>query len=156
ECINPRPVAHTRIFRRTQPNTIGFITYSEGCNDDVNKMLWSALGWDPDADPASVLRDYSRYFIGPALSNGLAQGLFALERNWRAPTLANSGIETTLHQFQAMERAASPFQLANWRFQQALYRAYYDAYVRSRLLYETDLENRAMESLRAAPRIGSL
>ena len=34
---------------------------------------------------------------------------------------------------------------ANWRFQQALYRAYYDAYQRSRLLAETALEDRAMQ-----------
>jgi len=31
-----------------------------------------------------------------------------------------------------MERAATPQMLATWRFQQVLYRAYYDAYTRSR------------------------
>ena len=46
--------------------------------------------------------------------------------------------------------------LANWRFQQALYRAYYDAYVRSRLIYETDLEERALDRLRQASATGSL
>jgi hypothetical protein len=46
--------------------------------------------------------------------------------------------------------------LNNWRFQQALYRAYYDAYTRSRLLYETELEDRAMEQLRQAKNKGSL
>ena len=46
--------------------------------------------------------------------------------------------------------------LANWRFQQALYRAYYDAYVRSRLIYETDLEEQAMDRLRQAGAIGSI
>ena len=47
-----------------------------------------------------------------------------------------------------MEKAASPELLKNWRFQQALYRAYYDAYVRARLIYETELEERAMDRLR--------
>jgi hypothetical protein len=55
-----------------------------------------------------------------------------------------------------MEKAASPRLLKNWRFQQALYRAYYDAYTRSRLLYESSLEERAMECLRQADRLGSL
>ena len=50
EIINPRPTQMATIFRLYQPNTIGFITYSEGCNDDVNKVLWSALGWNPEAD----------------------------------------------------------------------------------------------------------
>ena len=55
-----------------------------------------------------------------------------------------------LHQFQTLEAAASPFVLKNWRFQQALYRAYYDAYVRSRLLYEEALEEQANDLLRQA------
>ena len=55
-----------------------------------------------------------------------------------------------------MERAASPRDLLNWRFQQGLYRAYYDAYVRSRLLHETAIEERAMDRLRRARRGASL
>jgi hypothetical protein len=48
-----------------------------------------------------------------------------------------------------MERAATPQDKLNWRFQQALYRAYYDAYVQERLLHETAAEHRAMDALRA-------
>jgi hypothetical protein len=59
-------------------------------------------------------------------------------------------VDATLQQFQDMERAATPFERANWRFQQALYRAYYDAYTRKRLKYETDLETAAMGKLRDA------
>src|SRR6185437_9023460 len=51
EPINPRPVDQSLIFNRLQPIAeTGFITYSEGCNDDVNKFVWSGLGWDPEAD----------------------------------------------------------------------------------------------------------
>jgi hypothetical protein len=156
EGINPRPLGQARIFQAYQELAIGFITYSEGCNDDVNKFVWSALGWDPDADVVEVLREYSRYFIGASLADDFAQGLLALERNWQGPLLSNGGVLTTLAQFQEMERTASPQVRMNWRFQQALYRAYYDAYTRSRLLYETFLEERATERLREAPRLGSL
>jgi hypothetical protein len=155
ECINPRPEDEAAIFRATQPDTIGFITYSEGCNDDVNKALWSALGWDPDAEVIEILRDYSRYFIGERYADSFAQGLLALARNWRGPLLANAGVELTLAQFQALERAAAPRDRKNWRFQQALFRAYYDAYTRRRLIYETDLEAQAMERLRQAPARGT-
>jgi len=154
EGINPRPEAEAAIFRKTQPDTIGFLTYSEGCNDDVNKTIWSALGWDPEANVTDILRQYSRYFIGERYTDNFAQGLLALERNWRGPLLANESVETTLNQFQSMEKAAPPGDLKNWRFQQALYRAYYDAYVRHRLIWETELEAQAMEQLRAAPACG--
>jgi len=129
EVINPRPLDEAHIFRVLQPFADGgFITYSEGCNDDVNKAVWSALGWNPEAEMPSVLRDYGRYFIGPDMADEFAQGLLSLERNWRGPVLANQGIDVTLAQFQAMERKATVQQKLNWRFQQALYRAYYDAY----------------------------
>ncbi len=155
ECINPRPVDQAAIFRLLQPHTVGFITYSEGCNDDVNKAVWSALGWNPDTDVVDILREFSRYFIGDSQTENFTQGLLALERNWRGSLLANEGVNTTLLQFQQMERSATPSLKANWRFQQGLFRAYYDAYTRSRLLYETGLEDRAMDKLRDAVRIGS-
>jgi hypothetical protein len=148
EGINPRPTQMAAIFRLLQPDTIGFITYSEGCNDDVNKAIWSALGWDPDADVLEILRQYSRYFIDESYTDDFAQGLLALEGNWRGPLLANESIYTTLQQFQGMEHRASSRDKLNWRFQEGLYRAYYDAYIRSRLIYETDLQERALEVLR--------
>lgn len=156
EPINPRPVDEAIIFHHTYKDSIGFITYSEGCNDDVNKAVWSALGWDPDADVHEVLHQFSRYFIGPEYTDTFSQGLFNLERNWRGPALTNYAIDTTLEQFQTLERKAGPATRANWRFQQALYRAYYDAFVRRRLLYETDLEAQAYDKLKQARRGGSL
>jgi hypothetical protein len=156
EAINPRPTQMARIYRLLHRNTIGFITYSEGCNDDVNKAVWSALGWNENTDVQEILRDYGRYFIGPAYADTIAKGLLALEQNWHGPVLANGNIHTTLQQFQAMEKTASPQIKLNWRFQQALYRACYDAYIRSRLLYETHLEELAMEKLRQARRTGPL
>jgi hypothetical protein len=148
ETINPRPVDEAAIFRLLQPYTIGFLTYSEGCNDDVNKMIWSALGWNPSASITDILTEYSRYFIGYPYGDSFTRGLLELERNWRGPIAANANVETTLGEFQLMEKSASPATLANWRFQQALYRAYYDAYVRRRRVHEMEIETRAMTELR--------
>lgn len=157
EVINPRPMAYAEIFRWSLPHTdAGFITYSEGVNDDVNKILWSALGWDPDTDVFTILREYSRYFIGPEYEYSFAHALLALERNWQGPLAANANVNVTLQQAQSMERASSPQTRLNWRFQQMLYRAYFDAYVRERLLFETNLEERAMDVLRNAKSVGAL
>jgi hypothetical protein len=122
----------------------------------VNKFVWSALGWNPDANVLDILRQYSRYFIGDEQEDSFAQGLLALERNWRGSLAANTGVYATLAQFQSMERASPPETRLNWRFQQALYRAYYDAYIRRRLLSETALEESAMDALRSAKATGAI
>ncbi|MEO8268604.1 MAG: hypothetical protein ABI557_02720 [Aureliella sp.] len=155
EVINPRPLDQAAIFNSYQNDTIGFLSYSEGCNDDVNKIIWSGLGWNPQVKVDEILRQYGRYFVGPRHEEGIAQGLLALERNWRGPLLTNSGVDITMAQFQNMERSATPADLRNWRFQQLLYRAYYDAFLRDRLIAETSQQTRAFEILRQAKRIGT-
>jgi hypothetical protein len=156
EGVNPRPRDMGVIFHYSQPPTVGFITYSEGCNDDVNKTLWSGLGWNPDADVVEILRDYARYYIDPRMADSYAQALLSLERDWRAPLIDNSLVDTTWSQLRTLELAATPQDLLNWRFQQGLYRAYYDAYTRNRLIYETGLERTALDKLRAARETGAL
>ncbi|HKB00668.1 MAG TPA: hypothetical protein VKD90_00550, partial [Gemmataceae bacterium] len=155
EGSNPRPTQMAAIFRHSRPHTNGFITYSEGCHDDVNKMVWSALGWDDRADVREVLRQYARYFIGPAFEERFADGLLGLEKNWVGPALENDGIDETLARFRLMERDASPAAKLNWRFQQALYRAYYDGYVRARLKHETEADAAARAMLKDAKAIRS-
>ena len=155
EVINPRPLGYANIFRLHAPQSIGFITYSEGCNDDVNKFLWSALGWNPEMPVIDVLREYSAYFVSDRLAEDYAQGLLSLEMNWQGPLLPNEGVYTTLEQFQSMESSATPAELLSWRFQMGLYRAYYDAYGRSRVINETSAENRALSRLAEIRRMGA-
>lgn len=156
EVINPRPLGEATIFRAYQSSFDGFVTYSEGCNDDVNKIVWSMLGWNPDEKVDDIVREYSRFFIGADLEESFAQGLLGLERNWKGSLSANAGVEATAEQFEAIEKKATPKQKLSWRFQQALYRAYYDAYLRSRLLSENQQEERALRVLRGAAGNGSL
>ena len=155
EGINPRPLGETEIFQRTAHYTIGFLSYSEGCNDDVNKIIWSSLAWNPDAKVEDILRQYGRYFISERYGETFARGLMELERNWQGPLATNKGVEATFAHFEEMERAATPQMLANWRFQQALYRAYYDAYTQQRLTAETEFEREAMDALGKASAVGS-
>jgi hypothetical protein len=156
EAINPRPVAYAQIFRATADYAIGFVSYSEGCNDDFNKVLWSCLGWNPEMKVEDIVKEYSRYFISRRYQDKFARGLFGLERNWVGPLKDNVGVYETLKLFQDMEKDATPQDKLNWRFQQGLYRAYYDAYIRHRLIYETELEAQALDVLKNAEQLGSL
>ena len=154
EVINPRPRGEAAIFHEIMPGTIGFLSYSEGCNDDVNKFVWSSLAWDSKQDVSDILRDFAHHFVGKEQEEGLAQGLIELERNWQGPLLTNTAVQRTLQRFVDMEQRFSPAVTENWRFQQAQYRAYYDAFVHERLLDETARVARAGDILGRALEIG--
>jgi hypothetical protein len=156
EAINPRPIAYAQIFRATADYAIGFVSYSEGCNDDFNKMLWGCLGWDPEMKVEDIAKQYSKYFISKRYEDKFAQGILALEQNWVGPLKDNDGVFKTLELFQEMEENATPQDKLNWRFQQALYRAYYDAYIKHGLIQVIGLQAQAMEVLGSAERLGSL
>ncbi len=159
EPINPQPRAQTLIFHHFEPHIQGFVTYSEGVNDDVNKIVWSALGVDPKADPAVTLADYTRWFTGSELGvtggERLAAAIAALERNWDGPLIANQSIGSTLRRFQQIESRASSAAQHNWRLQLALYRAWLDGLQRRRAREQIRHERLAMRSLARADRIGS-
>ncbi len=61
-----------------------------------------------------------------------------------------------MQQWQAIEKNAPRHVLANPRFQNGLIRAYFDAYIQRRLIYETHLERQARNILENADKTGSL
>ena len=154
EVINPRPIGQAAILQHILPHSIGFLSYSEGCNDDVNKFVWSSLSWDPDRDVTEVLGEFANHFIGWRQAEAFGQGLLDLESNWSGPLSANAKVEITLERFRDMERTCAPAVLTNWRFQQALFRAYFDAFIRRRLLEETASVQKAREQLERILEIG--
>jgi hypothetical protein len=156
ECYNPRPTQEKEIQNVFAKYADGSISYSEGINDDVNKFVWSGQDWDPTTPVIETLRDFARLFIGPDYTETFAQGIIALENNLKGPLLANNGVDSTLLQWQEMEKHASGEVLSNFRFQMGLLRAYYDAYTRHRLIYEMTLEQDARNALREAKNAGTL
>jgi hypothetical protein len=142
EAINPRPAEFAAIHRRTAGYTDGFISYSDGAHDDVNKTVWSALSWDPNMTVREILMDYARVYFSPSTAQEAADGILALERNWHGPLVNNGTVEATLLAWQTLEKRA-PELVSNWRWQMCLLRANYDAYDRRRLIRESHLEDEA-------------
>lgn len=154
ECPNPRPTYYAHLHNWLAPYTDGFLTYSDGIHDDVNKVIWSAQGWDPQADVREILKDYAKVFFRPDLAEPVADGILALEKNWDGALSLNVAVESTLSHWQNLE-AKAPDLKNNWRWQLCLLRSFYDAYTRRRLLYETGLENEANAALAKARVAGS-
>lgn len=153
EVSNPEPYYYAGIFRRFAPFTDGFITYSDGVHDDVNKILWSQLGWNPDKDVNTILEEYGRLFFGPKLAEDTRIGILGLEANWDGPVEQNGGIESTFQMWSRLE-AENPQLKDNWRWQMLLMRAYYDTYTARRKVYEKSLEKEAMKVLAQANTLG--
>jgi hypothetical protein len=154
ECTNPMPLYYTDVFQRDAVFTGGFVSYSDGVHDDVNKVLWSQLGWDAKADVRNIVTEYCRFFFGGNVAEKAADGISALEQNWVGPIAGNETIGQTLNLWKKLE--AENQQLAgNWRWQQLVMRACYDAYIQKRQAYEKRLEEEAYDILGKAETIGA-
>ncbi len=154
ECSNPQPVYYALIHNWFAPYTDGFLSYSDGVHDDVNKIIWSACAWDPQVAVRNVLQEYARVFFRPDLADVAADGILALEKNWIGSLADNGAVEATYTKWQDLDNRA-PELRQNWRWQLCQLRSTYDAYTRRRLIYETMLENEANKALAAAPKKGA-
>jgi len=154
ECPNPQPVYYSLLHNWFAPYTDGFITYSDGMHDDLNKFIWSAKGWNPDADIREILMDYARFFFRPDLAESVADGILGLEKNWEGALVYNGSVETTLSFWENMDKEAPELDF-NWRWQLYQLRSKYDAYIRRRVIYERSLEVEVNKTLSEAVSTGA-
>lgn len=176
ESINPRPIQFAWIAARhlALTNGVGFSSYSEGCHDDINKMLWSAVAWGDDDNqydssispalasaPAAIkgrnvsqmaadaVHDWANVFAGPEHAENVTAVVLGLEQAWTGGALeTNVEIARTLARVLAFEQVMQPLQAYNWRLQQVRYRAYYDAFLYARYAREM-MEDQAAKNLLA-------
>jgi hypothetical protein len=154
ECTNPQPAYYAEVHNKDALYTDGFISYSDGVHDDVNKITWSQMAWNTKNDVKNIMIEYSNFFFGSKVANEAANGIMALEQNWVGPITGNTTIANTLNHWKKME-ADNPQLSRNWRWQQLVMRAYYDAYIQQRLAYERKLEAEANNLLANAKTLGA-
>jgi hypothetical protein len=150
EAINPRPLQYQAIHNALAPYTAGFLSYSDGVHDDVNKVVWNLLAWDPETPVRQILVEYANFFFASNVAEQAADGILALEKNWIGALRDNGGVDGTLAIWDGLEKKA-PQLAGNWRWQMCLLRAVYDAYTRHRLIVETAQEEEALAKLAEIP-----
>jgi hypothetical protein len=155
ECTNPQPLYYAEVFRKDAVFTDGFLSYSDGVHDDVNKVVWSQLGWDSKTDVKNIMLEYSRFFFGNKIAETGADGILNLEQNWVGPLQDNETVGKTLELWEKLEADNPQLNASNWRWQQLVMRAYYDAFVQQRQAYEKGLESKAYEFLATSGTIGA-
>jgi hypothetical protein len=142
EAINPRAAEMVKIHNQAVGTSVGFLSYSDGVHDDVNKTVFSALGWDSRRQAREILVEYARLYFSSRMATEIADGILALERNWRGPLVENGNVEATLREWDRLS-ALLPELAGNWRWQMNQLRAVYDAHSRRRLMEERELERAA-------------
>lgn len=61
---NPAPVKFAEEARRIAQLGYGSVVYSEGIYEDINKLTWAAVMWDPSRSAADIVTEYCRYYFG--------------------------------------------------------------------------------------------
>lgn len=155
EGINPRPGHNHRVHNAYDEFAVGFGSYSDGIHDDLNKMVWSALAWDPETDINEIVLDYGRLFFGEDVGQEAADGLWMLQQNMQGNFLKNENVPATLAKWRAIGEQVTPAVRRGWRYQMYLMRAIFDQYTRERGLAEQSYEQAAYAALASAPKTGA-
>lgn len=142
ESTNPRPYEFARLHREVNPYVFGSCSYSEGVNDDFNKMLWTLLDFDESTPVREIEEDYARLFFPRADAKKIADGIEGLEKNWVGDTMHNGDIDRTYEIFTEL-LADYPFLGDNWRFNTLFFRAECDKTARMRRIFESGLIEKA-------------
>lgn len=151
-------------------DTIGSTAYNHtGSYNDLNKMVFAALAWNPERDLKEVVRDYARaffahQFVYPKPSQALieeasekvCQALLHLEDNWIGPLAQNSGPARALKEWkEIVTMVGGPAKVRNnWRLELFLTKAFIDAQVKRKYDLEMQCQQEAYDALRQASTVG--
>lgn len=142
ESINPRPYEYKHLHDITKEYLCGSVSYSDGINDDVNKIIFSACDFDSSSDVKDILEDYARMYLWETDAKAFADCIIMLEENWYGAPAENETIEKTLSALKKIGEQ-NPAINENFRYIMCMFRAECDALVRRRFIFETELVEKA-------------
>jgi len=116
----------TARFRQSAAVADGFVYYSEGCYEDVNKAIELGLYLDPDEDPDAMLRRYAKYHFAGSDPEDFVALAHLLETNHSVDKLTDTGTAAAVARAEKIDGALLPALRASWRWRLVLLRARID------------------------------
>lgn len=110
---NPAPIKFSAEMAELGPHLIGAMPYSEGRYEDLNKVLWAQLQWDPSRGLSSILEDYCRDSFGWQTEEEGPQLLYDIEAGLRDLSSAAGRLELA----NRLEGRMEEWGLRGWRWQ---------------------------------------
>ena len=80
---NPRPKFCAQLVASGQGRIAGFRPYSEGIYEDMNKVLFLVLGWDPSKTWQRAVAEYADFHFGKGIAEPVVTVAGILEENLR-------------------------------------------------------------------------
>jgi hypothetical protein len=127
---NPAPQRFAPEAARIARLGHGAVVYSEGFYEDLNKIIWASVLWDPERTAAEVLSEYCRYYFGAAQESLAAELIVGLEGTWGPTRLAASAAAEPARLFALAERLRERLP-GQWRAAVLWHRARLDAMMRA-------------------------
>jgi hypothetical protein len=154
QSINPSPVMFANVYgtyladQAVRSRLIGVSSYSEGLAADLNMCIMLALA-SHNCTVTQAVTLYASFFFGASSATNVTQLMLLLEQSWSGDVYNNSAI--TL----AYDLATATLQPnLGWRAQMYLYRATFDAAVRHRVDFDTDIKAYGLSALSDWPQAG--
>lgn len=168
------PSRFERLFRQCEKVVSGYMFYSEGLFEDINKVTVTQLYVDPSRNWRDIVREYCRYELPGVDPDKFLELVVHLENGQvlpnfekRSPTVANVGRGDIPHfnDFEGrcrycleeaekaeklaaeIEKSMSPSRRANWRWRQIRLRTIIDLSVNTERKWNTPIADKAYEEL---------
>lgn len=79
---NPAPHRFVAQARSIAAAGYGTALYSEGIYEDINKIVWACVLWDPARNAEDILSEYCRYYFGEERCAATVEAILELEETW--------------------------------------------------------------------------
>jgi hypothetical protein len=128
---NPMPKHIQEQWNLSKDLIIGGLPYTEGIHEDINKVLWAQLCWDPERNTMDILKEYVSYEFSREHANEITKAIAAIEPSrWRVGknrVYDFSGSPKVWEELSYYDRTLSWYARNSWRWRQTLLRAKIDA-----------------------------
>ncbi|MHB1455492.1 MAG: hypothetical protein ACYC0V_01105 [Armatimonadota bacterium] len=111
---NPAPEKFAEEARHVARRGYGSVVYSEGIYEDINKIIWASIMWNPDRSADDVVREYLRYYFGARNEEIGSRVIHELEKTWGVFQLPKTSLEKTIEIMILLDEIGKSLPNANW------------------------------------------
>jgi len=126
---NPAPRRFAEPARLVALSGAGAVPYSEGMFEDVNKIVWASVLWNPKRNVDDIVNEYAGYYLSHTETKRAASVIFALEQTWGAANLNRASlkiVQDNYTELSALEAGLPNMESSRLRWQSLRDRAEID------------------------------